>query len=201
MNVNSAAFAFPHTWSAEVLGRAPLIAPVRQFIYPQDVPGEEDALHRGALMLTVKPAHGGSFLATCALGFRDPALPSGVWSCPCPDDLLAVAGGYAYLVRTLQPATATLLEQRPVTSLFPLPSHDLLLLAGFHDILALGKQGVCWRSGRLSWEGLTLGEVEGNQLHGTGWNMFSDRDEAFVLDVTTGMHEGGGYASGPRSDI
>jgi hypothetical protein len=44
---------------------------------------------RGALLLDVKPVAGANFLATCALGFRDPALPSGVFACPRADDLLA----------------------------------------------------------------------------------------------------------------
>ena len=169
MSDTSSLDAFPHTWSVQVLRTPPLIAPARQFVYPQNIPGEEDALNRGALLLSVRPATGGSFLATCALGFRDPSLPSGVWSCPSEHHLLAVAGGYAYRVDTLHPGTAELLEQRPVTALLPAPEHGLILLAGFHDLLALGKDGVLWRSARLSWEGITLGQIHGQHLHGTGW--------------------------------
>ena len=39
---------FSHSWSIEVLKTPPLIAPARQFIYPQQIAGEEDALARGA---------------------------------------------------------------------------------------------------------------------------------------------------------
>ena len=188
--------AFPHSWAAKVLPAPPLIAPARQFVYPQRVPGEEDALGRGALLLEVRPSVGGMFLATCALGFRDPTLPSGVWSCPAPDDLLAVAGGYAYRVATLRPDTVELVEQRPVTALLPVPERGLLLLAGFHDVLALGSEGVRWRTGRLSWEGLRLRAVEDGELHGEGWDMFTDREMPFTVDLTTGAHRGGGYRGG-----
>ena len=36
--------SFAHDWRAEVLARPPLIAPARQFTYPQQIAGEEDAL-------------------------------------------------------------------------------------------------------------------------------------------------------------
>jgi hypothetical protein len=191
--------AFPHTWSAEILPRPPLIAPARQFVYPQQIAGEEDALARGALLAQIRPAAGGGFLATCALGFRDPSLPSGLWSCPAPDELLAVAGGYAYRIDTLHPESPELLEQRPAVALFPIPEHNLLLLAGFHDVLALGEKGVCWRTGRLSWEGLTVTGLQGDLLHGTGWDMYTDRELPFTVDLRTGAHHGGGYLVSARS--
>lgn len=187
--------AFSRTWSAELLHKPPLIAPARQYLYPQHIPGEEDALQRGALRFIVKPATGGSFLATCALGFRDPSLPSGLWSCPHAEDLLALAGGYAYRIATSTPEKAELMEQRPVTTVLAVPSHHLILLAGFHDMLALGTEGTLWRSARLSWEGIQLNEVRGNLLHGSGWDMFSDTDKPFELDLRTGAHIGGGYTS------
>ena len=128
---------------------------------------EEEALARGALLLSVKPATGGAFLATCALGFQDPHLPSGVWSCPHVDTLLAVAGGYSYLIDSCRPECAKLLEQRPVTRLLPVPELGLLLLGGFYDVLALGKTGVLWRSDRLSWEGISLDSIQDGVLHGS----------------------------------
>lgn len=185
--------AFPHSWSAEVLPGPPLIAPARQFVFPREVPGEEDALARGALRVGIKPAQGGAFLATCALGFRDPSLPSGLWSCPARDELLAVAGGYAYCLPTLQPERTELLEQRPVVAVLPVPQQSLLLLAGFHNILALGAEGIRWQTGRLTWEGIQLGAVDGIILSGTGWDMFTDADVPFTVDLTTGTHQGGGY--------
>jgi len=184
---------FPHTWAAQILTAPPLIAPARQFVYPLYVPGEEDAMARGAMLLNVKPATGGTFLATCALGFREPSLPSGVYACPRPDDMLAVAGGYAYLVDTLHPETCVHLPLRPVATIFAAPEDGLLLLAGFHHVAAIGVEGLLWQSERLSWEGVTLAEVVGGALHGTGWNMQSDRDVPFVLDLRTGKHTGGGF--------
>jgi len=84
---------FAQNWTAEVLARPPMIAPARQFTYPQQIAGEEDALARGAFQLLVHPAAGGTFLATCALGFTDPRMTTGVHPSPNQNELCAVAGG------------------------------------------------------------------------------------------------------------
>ncbi len=184
---------FPQAWVAEILSTPPLIAPARQFIYPLRVPGEEDAMERGALHLLVRPATGGSFLVTCALGFRDPSLPTGVFACPAPRAMLAVAGGYAYLADTAAPERCVHLPLRPVTRVFSAVEHGLLLLAGFHTVAAVGAEGLLWETAKLSWEGLQLGVIHDGILHGTGWNMHTDRDIPFTIDLRTGQHEGGGF--------
>lgn len=192
--MNPATEAFAQHWSAEVLTRPPLIAPARQFTYPQQIAGEEDALARGALQLLVRPASGGTFLATCALGFTDPAMPSGIFGCPRPEELCAVAGGYAYVVDTAHPEHCTHVPLKPVVEVRALPEQELLLFVGFHAIVAWGIQGMAWESGRLSWEGVRITGVEGSTLHGLGWNLLTDKETAFSVDLLTGQHQGGGFA-------
>jgi hypothetical protein len=185
---------FPHNWSVEILKTPPLIAPARQFIYPQQIAGEEDALARGALQLMVHPASGGTFLATCALGFTDPTMPSGVFACPDTQEMCAVAGGYAYVIDTTQPELCTHVAMKPVVEVRPLVPQELLLFVGFHSIIAWGASGTQWETARLSWEGVRITSIEANTLHGTGWNLLTDRDVAFEVDLLTGHHQGGGFA-------
>lgn len=189
----AASRGFAQTWTAEILSAPPLIAPARQFTYPRSVPGEEDTLARGALLLQVRPAAGGTFLATCALGFSDPRLSRDVFACPRADHLLALAGGYAYLVDTLVPEHSLHVPLKPVTAVLPAVSAGLLLLVGFHHIVALDAGGLRWTSARLSWEGVTLGEVRDGRLHGLGWDLHTDRELPFSVDLRTGEHEGGGF--------
>ena len=91
--------SFPHAWAAEILASRPPILPSRNFAYPAQV----EEVERGALEVLVRPAEGSAFLATCALGFRDPIVPTGVWSTPDPLSLCAVSGGYAYVIDTTAP--------------------------------------------------------------------------------------------------
>jgi hypothetical protein len=184
---------FARSWTVEVLKQPPLIAPARQFTWPLAIAGEEDAMARGALQLLVRPAAGGIFLATCALGFTDPAMPTGVFGCPNPDEICTVAGGYAYLADTQRPERCFQLPLKPVVEVHALPEHGLLLFAGFQTLAAYGPNGVAWTTGRLTWEGLTLDRIDSGKLFGTGWDMPSNRELPFTVDLMTGEHAGGGY--------
>ena len=189
--------AFPHNWSVEVLQSAPLIAPARQFTYPQQIAGEEDALARGALQLLIHPSTGGNFLATCALGFTDKSMPTGIYSCPNPHHLCALAGGYAYIIDTDHPDQSTHIPLKPVVEVRTLPEQSLLIFAGFQTILAWNQLGQAWETQRLSWEGLRISSIDGNTLHGTGWNLLTDKDVPFTVDLLTGHHQGGGFTQPP----
>ena len=185
---------FQPNWTAEILKAPLMIAPARQFTYPRQIAGEEDALARGAFLLMVHPAIGGDFLATCALGFTDPSVPTGLFACPNPDELCAVAGGYAYILDTLQPERSTHIFVKPVVEIQSIPSLDLLVFVGFHSLYAWGVQGEAWQTERLSWEGVRITGIEGNTLHGTGWNLPTDKEIPFTVDLLTGEHQGGGFS-------
>lgn len=174
--------ALPHSWQAEILSARPLILPPRHFTYPR----EAEEVERGALEVMVRPASGAPFLATFALGFADPAAPTGLWSCPASDELCAVSGGYAYIVDTLDPRQFTQIAFRPVLEVRPIVEHNLLLFAGHHGLLAWGSGGLAWEAPRLSSEGVRITEVREGRLHGLGWDLLSDREVPFAIDVETG---------------
>jgi hypothetical protein len=178
---------FPHNWVVDVLEKRPLIVPARQFVYPQ----QTEEVERGALELLVKPAGGDTFLAICALGFANQAAPTGVWSCPDPYWLCAVSGGYAYLIRTLDPQQWSMVPYRPVLSVRSLHDQQLLLFIGHHSILAWGRDGKAWESARLSWEGIEITDIVGDTLCGLGWDLMTDSDVPFAIDLKTGEHTGG----------
>jgi hypothetical protein len=178
-------FGFPHRWQAEILPSRPLILPGRQFVYPR----EAEEVERGALEVLVRPGTQDlpPFLATCALGFRDPGVPIGIWSAPDPDEICAVSGGYAYLIDTAAPERFTMLPYRPVLEIRPLSAEGLLLFVSHHAILAWGPNGQAWQSERLSSEGVTITTVEDSVIHGLGWDLMTDKETAFALDLRTGM--------------
>ncbi|MGC2163632.1 MAG: hypothetical protein WA634_17120 [Silvibacterium sp.] len=175
---------FGHNWTAEILTARPLILPGRQFVYPRYA----EEVERGALELMVQPSGADPFLGTFALGFSDPAAPTGVWSCSDPLWVCAVAGGYAYLVNTAHPEEFVQVEYRPVLEVRALAEQKLLLFAGHHALLAWGPDGKAWQTARLSWEGVQITSVEGRWLRGVGWDMLTDRDISFRVDLGTGAH-------------
>jgi hypothetical protein len=137
--------AFRITGRAEILAARPLILPARHFVYP----GQAEEVERGALEVLVRPCEDSSsslqeFLATCALGFRDPAVPTGLWSCPNPEEICAVSGGYAYIISTTDPERFTMISFRPVLDVRAAPEQNLLLFVGhsFHHCVGCERAGM-----------------------------------------------------------
>ncbi len=179
--------SFPAEWQVKILSGRPLILPPRHYVYPAAV----DEVELGALELMVTPNAGASFLATCALGFASPQVPTGVWSCPDPAMLCAVSGGYAYLIDTRAPHHFQQVAYRPVTEVRPVPAAGLLLFASFHSLEGWGVSGRQWQTQRLSWEGVRLGKASADRLEGWGWDLRTDKEVAFSIDLQTGEHTGG----------
>lgn len=193
--------SFARDWRAEILGARPLILPTRHFVYP----AQAEEVERGALEVLVRPGQARpglptglgtgpkhktaerQFLATCALGFADPAAPSGVWSCPNPEELCAVSGGYAYVIDTARPERFSFLSFRPVLAVLPAVEAGLLVFAGHRALLAWGREGLAWETEKLSDEGVTITGMEGGILRGMGWEMMRDREAEFAVDLRTGL--------------
>jgi hypothetical protein len=226
--------SFAHHWTAEILPNRPMILPARHYVYPAAV----DEVELGALEVLIQsgnppPQREGfslatqPFLATCALGFRDPATPTGIWAMPDPDWLCAASGGYAYLIDTTEPETFIHLRYRPVLEIRTFcpgrasrgaknsaqslmddaqsltdsaqsspcdaqsANEGLTLFISHHTILAWGAKGEAWESERLSAEGITISGIEVEDgvptLRGFGWDMRTDKDTPFALDLGTGV--------------
>jgi hypothetical protein len=187
LSTRAVTLTFPHSWKAEILTKRPLIKPLRCYTYPR----EAEDVERGALEVMVQPpGEGLRFLATFALGFNDPAVSNGLWSCPAVEELCAVAGGYAYIVNTLAPGEFTHIALRPVLEIVSLAEQRLLVFVGHHALLAWGVAGEAWRTPPLTAEGLRLAEIDGDDLHGFGWDLRSDREIPFTVDLRTGRCSG-----------
>ncbi len=185
---------FSHNWQVEILERPPLIAPARHYVYPQAV----EEVERGALQILLRSRlESAPVMATFALGFADPSLPHGIWSCPNSRQVCAIAGGYAYVVDADHPEEWMQIPYRPVTWVHPVREQGLLLFASFHTLWALGATGQAWETSRLSWEGLRVTEIEGGQLRGFGWDLDRDAEVPFTVDLATGQHSGGAGPNQP----
>jgi protein-tyrosine phosphatase len=175
---------FPHSWSARILADNPSTLPARHFVYPT----EADEVEQGALEVQIRPiANDQPFLATFALGFNDPAVPTGIWSAPRREEICAVAGGYAYLVDTAEPANFTMIPMRPVYEIRPVEALGLLLFVGQNTIIAWTAEGQAWESEKVSDEGVRITDISGGILQGIGWEMKSDKEMPFALDLPTGV--------------
>jgi hypothetical protein len=154
-------------------------------------PVELEEGDRAGAYLRVVPKEGPAWTGFFAQGFDSAQVVNAVCSAPDPDWLCAVVGGYAYLVKTSDPAQWLRVEQRPVVDLRVLSQQGLLLFAGFTSITAVGRSGIAWTTGRLTWEGLAITAIEGDTLRGMGWDALADKEVPFEVDLKTGKHTGG----------
>lgn len=182
MSASRQDLSFAHRWEAEILAARPLILPPRHYVYPR----EAEEVERGALEVMIQRDGERPFLATCAVGFLDPVVPSGIWSAPNPEEVCAVSGGYAYVIDTAKPERFTMIPYRPVLEVRTVATENLLLFVGHRSVLAWGIGGQAWESGKLSDEGVTIKAIENGVLRGLGWEMISDKEKEFELDVRTG---------------
>ena len=183
-------FTFPMNYEVRKLESAPLAHPVEKlYQYPAEI--EEG--DRSGTYLRVVPKTGPAWVGFFALGFDSEQVVSAVCSCPDPDTLCAVAGGYAYIVKATDPTQWFRIEQRPVVDMRALHELQLLLFTGFTTITALGPGGLAWTTKRLSWEGIRIAEISGVELRGFGWEPTSDKEVPFVVDLLTGKSTGGAW--------
>ena len=80
-----------------------------------------------------------------------------------------------------------MIPYRPVLEIRPVSEQSLLFFVGHHAIIAWGANGQAWQSERLTSEGLTIDSIEGHILHGQGWDMMTDKEVPFALDLRTGL--------------
>jgi hypothetical protein len=181
-------FTFPHSYEVRILEAEPPVHPLEKLYH---YPVELEEGDRNGAFLRVVPKAAPAWMGFFAQGFESGQVISEICSMPDPDWLCAIVGGYAYLVKSTDPAHWLRVEQRPVVDLRVLSPQGLLLFAGFTSITAVDRSGIAWNTARLSWEGLTITGIDGDLLHGKGWDALADREVSFEVDLKTGQHTGG----------
>lgn len=108
----------------------------------------------------------------------------GVFACPAPAQLCVVVDGSAFLLDVEAPAAAVIAHDQ-VGQVVPVAGVPLLLLVRFIDIVAIGPEGVAWRSPRLALDGLRVVHAAADGIRCVA-DTCGDAGEDFVVDPATG---------------
>ncbi len=181
-------FTFPRNYEAKILESAPPVHPLEKLYH---YPVELEEGDRSGAYLRVTPQKSPAWNGFFALGFESDQVISALCSCPDPDSLCVVVGGYAYVVKATDPTSWFRVEQRPVMELRAVSENELILFTGFTTISAVGRTGLAWTTDRLSWEGVEVTDIADGKLRGLGWDAFADKRVPFEIDLLTGRHSGG----------
>lgn len=188
-------FSFPRRYEVKLLEGAPPVHPLEKLYH---YPVELEEGDRSGAYVRVIPQRGPAWRAFFALGFDSNQVVSALASSPDPDSFCVVVGGYAYVVKANDPAQWFRVEERPVVDFRSLPAQHILLFTGFTTMTAVGSAGVAWTTERLSWEGISIAEINGNKMRGVGWDALADKEVPFEVDLKTGKHSGGARPPAPR---
>lgn len=115
---------------------------------------------------------------------------SGVFATPSPDRLCVLVDGEAYLVRVDAPEEGAVIAQDTVGQVISAVEPPLLLLVRGVDIVALGAEGVAWRSPRLALDGLRVGVVDASGIHCTA-DLLPGDVESLIVDPASGQVSSG----------
>lgn len=185
-------FTFPRNYEVKVLEAPPPVHPVEKLHH---YPVELEEGDRAGAYVRVTPGGGAAWSGFFALGFDSSQVLNAVLSCPDPDSVCVVAGGYAYVVKAGDPAQWLQIEQRPVAEIRSLAELGLTVFIGFTSITALSAGEIAWTTDRLSWEGIRVTRLADAALEGFAWDALTDREAPFTVDLKTGKHTGGARPS------
>jgi hypothetical protein len=114
---------------------------------------------------------------------------TGVFACPGPNHLCVLVDGVAYLVITASPSAGAVIAHDQVWQVVGVETPALLLLVRSIDIVALGAEGIAWRTPRLVVDDLRVERSSSAGIVCTGDNIGGTL--TIELDPTTGTQTAG----------
>lgn len=179
---------FPSVFECEVLSELSSGNTMRLF-YPGAV---ESGGHDG-LNVRVVPREGKEWVGTFASGRFGRRTTTGVFATPNPEKICVVAGGLAYIVNVANPKEHESIPIVPVVAVRSSAKYRFLIFANYTELLAIGDDGVAWRTDRLSWDSFELTTMTDDTLCGVFWDVQSESERSFSVNLSDGTHTGGAF--------
>lgn len=178
-------YVFPAIYEFEHLNELDSVHTRRLFF-----PGGTSAGGSDGINVHVIPHNGVDWVGTFASGRLGSNASTGVWTTPNPTKLCIISQGQGYIVDALSPGACEPLPIFPIFAVRSSAKHRLLIFASYTELLAYGVMGVIWRTKRLSWDGLKLTSMTEDQLCGHFWDIRSESEQSFTVDLATGNDNG-----------
>jgi hypothetical protein len=150
-------------------------------------PGTTDQGGLDGITIKVSPLHGDPWTGTFAFSsIATHKGATGVFSMPNPDYICVIAKGNGFLVPVYDPKKYEIIQAVPIIDGRSILDKKMLIFSTFTDIIAYSVQGLLWRTERLAWNDMKIIKVTNDFLVGEFWDLASDRNQTFIVDVLTG---------------
>jgi len=178
---------FPHRYECQHLVEMPSLTSTPHYYFP----GASTEGGKDGLIVEVCVEKAPKWLGTFAFGTLSPKGMSGIFTTPDPNRLCVVSRGSGFLVAAADPNKWAMVRAVPIVDVRPVVAQGILVFATLTDLVAYNEAGIKWRTKRLAWDGLTLTGVTETVIAGTFYDIRKEARGTFVVDLTTGEHEGG----------
>lgn len=178
--------AFPRSYRAKVLDELPTTK--LQTLY---FPGASEISGRDGLIVSVIPNQGSPWIGVFGFGFGGGAVTA-LSSTADASKLLVVSRGAGYFVSSENSSDwHGIREIIPITTVRPAPEHGIIVLADYTTIAAVGAAGLVWKTGRISFDGIVITNIESGYVEGEACDPTTPVRPRFRVDIRSGKHEGG----------
>lgn len=126
-----------------------------------------------------------------AFGEHGGSCPRSVCALPDEDEVLVVSDGDGFIVNENVPGKFRNVKTVPVRHVLVITRKDMVVLADDTSLVAYGRGGVRWATERIGWSELRIERVTDRDIHCTTFDIRSDEDKHFTVDLETGKCLGG----------
>jgi hypothetical protein len=154
-------------------------------------PGGSTVGGKDGVLVNIVSVTAGEWVGIFAFGDLSPNGVTGVYTCPDRGRLCVVSLGQGVYVAADEPPDNELVPLDPVMGVFPVPAANLLVMHDFVRFVAYDKDGICWKTPSLSWDGIRTVQVGESVLSGKGWDAPKGEEVEFEIELATGVFSGG----------
>tara|TARA_R110002020_G_scaffold466285_2_gene688736 strand:- start:1825 stop:2379 length:555 start_codon:yes stop_codon:yes gene_type:complete len=154
-------------------------------------PGASTLGGMDGVIVQINPEHGETWIGIFAFGNVSKNGALGVYTTPHSNKLCVVANGAGYIVSSDNPEKWEEIKSIPIIDARISKAQNLLIFADYTGLIAYNDNGVKWKTRRLAWDNLKIIELSDDYIKGEYFDIRSDRDEFFEVNLVSGISKGG----------
>ena len=146
---------------------------------------------KDGIIVEIIPEHGESWIGVFAFGTQNQTGFSGVFTMPDPNKLCVVSKGKGYLVNVNDPKYCEIIDAIPIIDVHAIPTKNIVVFADYTKLVAYDETKIKWKTKRLAWDGFKIIMASEECIKGKYYDLRSEGDEFFEVNLSTGEHIGG----------
>lgn len=150
------------------------------------LPEQQTGVGQDGILLRVSPRDIPSWIGLFSSVKKYPGTLSRVLFTPDPNTICVICSGDAVIADVTSPEQCTLIDFEPITDSIAVKGREMILFAGFTKLMAFDGSSVVWETPRVSWDALSITDVDVSRLVGKYWDVDGERQVQFKVNLDNG---------------